>query len=233
VGERILVIEDDDSLSQLMRIQLENGGYDVTVCNNGLAGLTVARQVKPDLILLDILLPKLNGWQVCQGLQQITKVPIIFITALGADADLLRGLEMGADDYIIKPFDHKELWARVRAALYRARRTAAQKRQYQFGRLSVDLDARTVKVDDERIFLTPMEYNLLAVLVEEGGRVVSHAALLRRVWGPQFEDRRQYLKLYIWYLRQKIEQDPAAPAIILTERGIGYRLAPPLSAATP
>ena len=227
MGERILIIEDDDALRHLMRLQLQNGGYEVAACRDGSSGLAAVREFAPDLILLDILLPKIDGWEVCRELRRMTQVPIIFVTALGADADLQRGLEMGADDYIIKPFGHAELWARIRAALHRARRQAGQKGEHRFGRLSVDLDARTVHVDRERVLLTPTEYQLLAVLAENGGRVVPHAELLRRVWGPQFEDRRQYLKLYIWYLRQKIERDPADPEIILTERGVGYRLAAP------
>ncbi len=229
MGERILVIEDDATIGQVVCTQLEANGYQVTLCDDGATGLAAARADGPDLVLLDVLLPKLDGWQVCRELQHITRAPIVFITALGSDGDVQRGLDMGADDYIIKPFGNMELLARVRTALHRARRSAARKRTYRFDRLSIDLDARLIKVDGERIFLTPMEYNLLVALAEEGGRVVSHSALLRRVWGPQFEDHRQYLKLYIWYLRQKIEQDPGNPAIILTERGVGYRLASPLT----
>lgn len=226
-GERILIIEDNEALSELMRLQLESGGYRVMVCCDGPSGLAAVQEFNPDLILLDILLPKLDGWQVCRQLQAVTTAPIVFVTALGNDEDLVRGLEMGVDDYIIKPFDHKELWARVRAALYRAKRTSPRRRRYRFGGLTVDLDTRTVMLGNEQVFLTPMEYNLLAALVEAGGRVVPHRTLLRRVWGPRCEDRRQYLKLYIWYLRQKIEQDPSDPKIILTERGVGYRLATP------
>jgi two-component system KDP operon response regulator KdpE len=146
---------------------------------------------------------------------------------LGAEKDVIRGLELGADDYIIKPFSYKELLARIKAALHRANRAASKKMSYEYDRLSVELETRTVKVNDERVFLTPLEYKLLATLVQDAGHVVSHSALLRRVWGPEYEDRRQYLKLYIWYLRQKIEEDPSNPKIILTERGVGYRLMAP------
>jgi len=222
-----LVIEDDDALARLMRLQLERAGYQVTVCRDGLSGLQEAHNSEPDLVLLDILLPDTDGWTVCERLQEITDAPIVFTTALGAERDVIRGLELGADDYIIKPFSYKELLARVKAALHRARRAASQRITYESGRLSVDLETRTVKVNGERVFLTPLEYKLLAALVQEAGHVVPHTTLLRRVWGPQYEDRRQYLKLYIWYLRQKIEADPSHPTLILTERGVGYRLVAP------
>ena len=224
MGERILVIEDDDGLARLMRLQLERAGYEVTLCRDGRSGLEMAPTLKPGLILLDVLLPTLDGWTVCEELQEITGAPIIFTTALGADEELTRGLELGADDYIIKPFSYKELLARVKAALHRAKRSALKKDTYQYGSLAVDLEKRIVTLAGERVFVTPLEYKLLAVLVQESGRVVPHQMLLRRVWGPEYEDRRQYLKLYIWYLRQKIEADPSRPRLIVTERGVGYRL---------
>jgi len=225
--EQILLIEDDDALARMMRIQLEHAGYQVTVCQNGMSGLEAARDSNLDLVLLDVLLPDIDGWVVCRQLQELTDAPIIFTTALGTEKDVIRGLEMGADDYMIKPFSYKELLARVKAALHRARRNASRRATYKSGRLFVDLEKRTVEVNEERVSLTPLEYKLLATLVQEAGHVISHTMLLRRVWGPQCEDRRQYLKLYIWYLRQKIEVDPSNPKIILTERGIGYRLVAP------
>ncbi len=227
MGEQILLIEDDDALARMMRIQLEHAGYQVTVCQDGMSGLQTAHDLDADLVLLDILLPDIDGWVVCERLQKIIDAPIIFTTALGAEKDVIRGLEMGADDYMIKPFSYKELLARVRAALHRARRTASRKVTYTSERLLVDLEKRTVEVNGERVFLTPLEYKLLTALVQEAGHVVPHKTLLRRVWGPQHEERRQYLKLYIWYLRQKIEADPSNPTLILTERGIGYRLVAP------
>jgi two-component system KDP operon response regulator KdpE len=227
VNERILVIEDDDALARLMRLQLERAGYQITVCQDGKSGLEEVRNSEPDLVLLDILLPDIDGWVVCERMQGITDAPIIFTTALGSDRDVIRGLELGADDYIIKPFSYKELLARVKAALHRARRASSRGMTYRGGRLSVDLEARAVEVSGERVFLTPLEYELLAALVQEAGHVVPHTTLLRRVWGPQYEDRRQYLKLYVWYLRQKIEADPSHPTLILTERGVGYRLIAP------
>ena len=224
MAERILVVEDDDGLARLMRLQLERAEYEVAICRDGLSGLEEVQTFNPDLILLDILLPSIDGWTVCVRMQEITSAPIIFTTALGAETDVSRGLELGADDYIIKPFSYKELLARVKAALYRARRAATKRETYRNGRLLVNLDTHTVTVNGESVFLTPLEYKVLAALVQEAGRVVSHQALLSRVWGPEYEDRRQYLKLYVWYLRQKIEADPSNPEFILTERGVGYRL---------
>ena len=225
MAERILVIEDDDGLAHLMRLQLEHAGYEVAIRGDGPSGLEEAQSFNPSLVLLDILLPNMDGWTVCKRMQEIASVPIIFTTALGAESDMSRGLELGADDYIIKPFSYKELLARVKAALHRARRATARKATYQRAGLSVNLDTHTVSLNGERVFLTPLEYQLLATLVQEAGRVVSHQALLHRVWGPEYEERRQYLKLYVWYLRQKIEADPSNPEFILTERGVGYRLA--------
>lgn len=226
--EHILLIEDDEALSRMMRLQLEHAGYQVTACQTGTSGLEAARASEPDVVLLDVLLPDMDGWVVCEELKKTTDAPIIFSTALGSERDVIRGLELGADDYMIKPFSYKELLARVKAALHRAHRGAPRGAIYESERLSVDLEKRTVKVNGEHVFLTPLEYKLLAVLVEEAGNVVPHETLLRRVWGQQHENRRQYLKLYIWYLRQKVEEDPSEPELILTERGIGYRLiAPP------
>ncbi|MCX7680912.1 MAG: response regulator transcription factor [Anaerolineae bacterium] len=225
--EHILLVEDDESLSRMMRLQLEHAGYRVTTCRTGASALEAARQSEPDLILLDILLPDIDGWTVCEQLRKITDAPIIFSTALGSERDVVRGLELGADDYMIKPFSYKELLARVKGALHRARREATYGRVYRFGRLFVDLERRVVKVNGEHVLLTPLEYKLLAALVEEAGKVVDYETLLRRVWGEQHEGSKEYLKLYIWYLRKKLEMDPSNPQLILTEEGMGYRLVAP------
>jgi two-component system KDP operon response regulator KdpE len=230
VKEQILLIEDDEALSRMMRLQLEHAGYQVMACQTGASGLQAARESEPGVVLLDILLPDMDGWIVCEELKKVTDAPIIFSTALGSERDVIRGLELGADDYMIKPFSYKELLARVKAALHRAQRTASREAVYENGPLAVDLEKHTVKVNGEHIFLTPLEYKLLAILVEEAGNVIPHETLLRQVWGQQHENQRQYLKLYIWYLRQKIEADPSKPKLILTERGIGYRLVPPQEA---
>jgi two-component system KDP operon response regulator KdpE len=224
VKEHILLIEDDEALSRMMRLQLEHAGYEVTACQTGTSGLEAAHETEPAVVLLDVLLPDMDGWVVCEELKKISDAPIIFSTALGSERDVIRGLELGADDYMIKPFSYKELLARVKAALHRSQRMEPQGATYEGSRLSVDLEKRTIKVNGEHVFLTPLEYKLLSVLVEEAGKVVPHETLLRRVWGQQHQTRRQYLKLYVWYLRQKVEEDPSNPELILTERGVGYRL---------
>ncbi len=232
MGEHILLIEDDEALSRMMRIQLEHAGYQVTPCLTGTSGLQAARNVNPDLVLLDILLPDMDGWEVCQQLKDITDAPIIFSTALGSEKDVIHGLELGADDYIIKPFSYKELLARIRAALHRARRGAGScGAVYRGPRLTVDLNRGIVKLDGQVVSLTPLEYKLLAVLVEEAGHIVPHNTLLRRVWGPRYENQWEYLKLYIGYLRQKLEADPDHPQLILSHE-MGYQLAAP-SDSTP
>jgi two-component system KDP operon response regulator KdpE len=207
-----------------VQLLLERAGYTVKAANNGEAGLELARQTPPDLVLLDILMPDMDGWHVYESLRNITDAPILFLTALGDENNITYGLGLGADDYIIKPFGYKELVTRVKAALARARRARGEQTVFQTGDLWVNLDTHEVKVDNRMVGLTPTEFQLLTALIQDAGRTVSHDTLLRRVWGPEYSNRRDYLKLYIWYLRQKIEQDPRDPTRIVSERGQGYRL---------
>ena len=227
MSERILIVEDDGTLANLMRIQLEHDGYQAVICSDGAKAVEQARKLDPHLILLDILLPHVDGWTICEELQRVTDAPIIFTTALGAEHNLSRGMSLGADDYIIKPFSRKELLSRVKAALHRAQRGGGQKTVYRNGRLVADLENHVIQVDGKNVPLTPLEFKLLAALVQEAGNVIPHATLLDQVWGSEHKDQRQYLKLYIWYLRQKIEADPTHPTMLLTERGVGYRLVSP------
>jgi two-component system KDP operon response regulator KdpE len=222
---KILVIEDDVGLAEFIQYQLQREHYAVLLSHRGEDGLRKAYEWQPDLILLDIMMPEMDGWLVCQRLREISNVPIIFTTALGAERDVVRGLEMGADDYLIKPFGPKELIARIQAVLRRHARSAPHGKPYDNGRLVIDLERREVRVGGQPIVLTPMEYKLLTVLVNNEDKVLSHAYLLKEVWGQAYQNERQYLKLYIWYLRQKLESDPSHPTLILTERGVGYRLA--------
>jgi two-component system KDP operon response regulator KdpE len=225
LSKRILLIEDDVGLAEFIQYQIKREGYEVTIAHRGQDGLRLAHQWQPDLIILDIMMPEMDGWVVCQRLREISNVPIIFTTALGAERDVVRGLEMGADDYLIKPFGPKELAARIQAVLRRHENSKPMSRPYRNSRLVVDLDMREVRIDGQSVILTPLEYKLLACLITNEDKVLSHAYLLSQVWGPGCENERQYLKLYIWYLRQKLEEDPARPKMILTERGVGYRLA--------
>ena len=224
MNETILLIEDDEALAQLVQLLLERAGYIVKSANNGEIGLEAARTVPPDLILLDILMPDMDGWHVYEALRRITDTPVLFLTALGDEHNITYGLGLGADDYIVKPFGYKELVTRVKAALSRARRSRGEQTVFQTGNLRVNLDTHEVKIDNRIVNLTPTEFQLLSALIQDAGRTVNHDTLLRRVWGPEYANRRDYLKLYIWYLRQKIEQDPRRPTRILSERGQGYRL---------
>jgi two-component system KDP operon response regulator KdpE len=222
--ESILLIEDDEALAQLVQLLLERAGYTVIASSNGEAGLEKARETPPDLVLLDILMPDMDGWHVYEALRRITDAPILFLTALGDEHNVAYGLGLGADDYIVKPFGYKELVTRVKAALARARRARGEQTIFQTGNLWVNLDTHEVKIDNRLVSLTPTEFSLLSALIQDAGRTVNHDTLLRRVWGPEYSNRRDYLKLYIWYLRQKIESDPRNPTRILSERGQGYRL---------
>lgn len=224
MNETILLIEDDEALAQLVQLLLERADYGVQVANNGESGLRLARQSPPSLVLLDILMPDMDGWHVYESLRRITDAPVLFLTALGDEHNITYGLGLGADDYIVKPFGYKELVTRVKAALSRARRARGEQTIFEAGNLQVNLDTHDVKIDNREVSLTPTEFQLLSALVQDAGRTVSHDTLLRRVWGPEYSNRRDYLKLYIWYLRQKIEEDPRDPAYIISERGQGYRL---------
>ncbi len=224
---KILVIEDDVNGAELVRFQLKQAGYDVRMAIDGAEGLRQAYAWRPDLILLDILMPTLNGWKVCERLRAITDVPIVFLTALDEEQYLVRGLKMGADDYIVKPYDGRELLARVEAILRRqAMNTMSPTGVYVYDNLEINFDRRTVTREDETVTLTPLEFKLLSCLAEKPGKSFSHHYLLRRVWGADDQSPGS-IKLYIWYLRQKLEVDPSNPEIILTERGVGYRLSRP------
>ncbi|MEA3308399.1 MAG: response regulator transcription factor [Chloroflexota bacterium] len=222
--EKILLIEDDAALSQLIQLLLERAGYAITATDNGKDGLEMAREQEPDLILLDILMPDMDGWHVHEKLRNITDSPTVFLTALSDEHNITYGLGLGADDYITKPFGYKELVTRVKAALARARRARGEQAVFQAGPLWVNSDTHEVRVNEETVSLTPTEFSLLSALVQDAGRTVSHDTLLRRVWGKEQANRRDYLKLYVWYLRQKIEPEPREPRYIISERGQGYRL---------
>jgi len=223
---KILVVEDDSAIASLMRMQLENREYQVQVAKNGAEGLRQAYAWQPDLVVLDIMMPDMDGWTVCERLRELSDVPIVFVTAIGKEADIVRGLEMGADDYLVKPFSPRELLARIEAVLRRGTRGGASidSRTYENGPLAVNLETREIRLNGQLVDLTPIEFKLLSTLLRNEDKVLTHRFLLMQVWGPAYEEERQYLKLYVWYLRQKVEVDPANPQLILTERGVGYRL---------
>ncbi len=225
MGERILIIEDDNELADFISWQLTRAGYETLATRRSTEGVEKVREWKPDLVILDVMMPDMDGWAACQQIQAIANIPIIFTTALGTEKDIVRGLEMGAEDYLVKPFGPKELIARIRTVLRRQRVLSDQHEHiYTNGALFMDLDTREIRVSGRPVELTRIEYKLLTCFVENEGKVLTHSFLLNQAWGPEHEQERQYLKLYIWYLRQKLEADPTRPKLILTQRGVGYRL---------
>ncbi|MSP12064.1 MAG: response regulator transcription factor [Chloroflexi bacterium] len=223
-GEKILIVDDDVTLLTLLRQSLERAGYQVRTATNGLAGLQEMYESHPDLVILDVMMPRMDGWETVSRIREISQVPVIMLTAKDEEGDKLRGFQAGADDYVTKPFSFAELTARVGAVLHRSRQLSAQKpaRLHVFGELLIDLDNRRVTRNDQPIELTPTEFRLLATLVEHAGQVLSHEQLLTKVWGYEYANDVGYVKRYIWYLRQKIENDPRNPEYITTEWGFGY-----------
>jgi DNA-binding response OmpR family regulator len=221
----ILAVDDEPKMTRFIRLNLELEGYGVSEATNGLQALEKVREELPDLVLLDVMMPEMNGFETLERIRQVSSVPVIMLTAKGEEEDKVHGLELGADDYVTKPFSPRELSSRIKALLRRAEMPAQMERTVVEidERLSIDFQRHEVWVEGERIKLRPTEYRLLYHLVNNAGWVMSHEMLLSKVWGPEYRDEIQYLRLYINYLRQKIELDPSDPQYILTERGIGYR----------
>jgi DNA-binding response OmpR family regulator len=222
---KILVVDDDVALAKTIETILIDAGFVAVLAHTAEDGLQLARSQKPDLALLDVMVPNMGGWEACQQLREFSDIPIIFLTALGDVENIVRGLEMGADDYLVKPFRQPEILARIKAHLRRAQPPEGVEERFTFGggSLLVDLPAHNVKVDARNVELTPREFELLAVLVRNAGRVVTTADLVRQAWGLKDEDAQDNIKPYIHYLRRKIEADPASPRWIRTVRGVGYR----------
>jgi two-component system KDP operon response regulator KdpE len=224
--EKILVIDDEEMTVQLIAMLLERRGYEVIRAYRAEEGLRQAYRTHPDLILLDIMMPDMDGWEVCRRLRELSDVPIIFLTARDDVRDVVKGLEMGADDYIFKPYDNDELIARIRAHLRRAPKpSVAEELVFDGGNFRINFISREVKVKGQPVHLTPKEFNLLGVLARNSGRVITRTELVKEAWGPEYGDAIDSLKLYIHYLRQKVEDDPQHPGYILTSRGVGYRFA--------
>ncbi len=224
-GMRILVVDDEQHMIDLIRMNLELEGFQVLEASNGIDALDQVRKHIPDLIILDIMMPQLDGFEVLKMLREFSSVPVIMLTAKGEEEDKVRGLELGADDYVTKPFGARELVSRVKAVL---RRTESLTEPSESiikvdDRLSVDFNKREVIVEGKHIKLRPTEYRLLYHLMQNAGWTVPHEQLLAKVWGYEYREETHYVRLYVNYLREKIEEDPANPKYILTERGIGYR----------
>jgi len=221
----ILAVDDNPKMTRFIRMNLELEGYRVSEATSGLKALDRVREEIPDLVLLDVMMPEMDGFETLQRIREISNVPVIMLTVKNEEEDKVRGLELGADDYVTKPFSPRELSSRIKALLRRAEMPApTEKTMLEIDdRLSVDFQRHEVWVDGERVKLRPTEYRLLYHLVNNAGWVMSHEVLLSKVWGPEYRDEIQYLRLYINYLRQKLEADPSNPRYILTERGVGYR----------
>jgi DNA-binding response OmpR family regulator len=227
---RILVIDDEHALVQVIRESLTEEGMEVVGAHSAEEGLPLFFKTQPDLVVLDIVLPGCDGWEVCRQLRRISDVPVLMLTAKRDGADLVRGLNLGADDYVTKPFSLAVLRARIDALLRRAARArrVAGSQLLQAGDVEIDLLARSVLVRNTPIRLTPRQFDLLVYLVRNAGRTIPRQELLQRVWGPGYAPESRCLSLYIWYLRTRIEENPRRPRRILTWRGLGYRFVPAL-----
>jgi len=225
MSETILIIEDEPKVARLARDYLEKNNYRVLIANDGQNGLGMARGEKPDLIVLDLMLPKMDGLDVCRALRRESDVPIIMLTARAEEADRLIGLELGADDYITKPFSPRELVARVRALLRRAKGRVYQTGIIRVGDLVLNTDSHTLSLAEEEIHLTRIEFNLLEIFVRHPGQIFSRAQLLENLHGVAHAGYDRSIDAHIKNLRRKIEDDPAEPRYILTVYGVGYKFA--------
>ncbi|MEW6240715.1 MAG: response regulator transcription factor [Chloroflexota bacterium] len=221
----VLVVDDEKPLREFVRRNLEARGYRVVCAANGLEALAVFGNEQVDLIILDIMMPHMDGLEATRRIRQSSTVPIIILTAMGEEADKVRAFDLGADDYLTKPFGVGELMGRIKAVMRRAQwsEPAPNGERVARGEISVDLSRHEVSVRGQLVNLTPIEFNLLVYLMRHAGKVLSHHDILKTVWGPEYGNEVEYLRVYMGHLRQKVEADPLKPRYILTERGIGYR----------
>lgn len=226
--EKVLVVDDSTEFAGLVGKWLQKAGYETMTAGDGVTALQQVFSSRPDLVLLDVNMPELNGWQVCRQIRVMSEIPVIMLTVNKQSADILKGFNEGADDYVTKPCDFPELIARVTAVL---RRSADKQRSrpsvFRYGHLEVNWKSHQVFVNGRAVKLSPTEFRLLACLIKNRSWVVTHDELLKSAWGSNYIGDKSYVKLYIRYLREKIEKEPNQPELILTERGIGYRFAAP------
>ena len=222
---RVLVVDDDKTLLRFLKEYLEREKYEVFIADRGRKGLRIFYDERPDLVVLDVMMPGMDGWEVCARIRELSEIPIIMLTAKAAESDKLRGFKLGVDDYVTKPFSLEELSARMRAILSR---TAAQREgemaTYRVGQIMVDMRKREIRLEEEPLNLTPTEFRLLAILAKRAGEAVEQNELIAEVWGEFRQNGGRALRRYIWLLRQKIEDDPKRPRRLVTVRGFGYRL---------
>jgi two-component system KDP operon response regulator KdpE len=221
-GERVLVVDDEPQIRRALRTALDAHGYTVSVAENGATGLEAIATWAPDAVVLDLVMPDVDGFEVLRQTRTWSDVPIIVLSARGQEPDKVAALDQGADDYLTKPFGMAELLARLRVVLRRGR--GATPPRLQAGEVTIDLERRLVYRGGQEVHLTPTEMSLLLVLASEAGKVLTHRQILQRVWGGYAAENAQQLRVYINYLRRKLEADPSQPRLIVTEPGVGYRL---------
>jgi two-component system response regulator VicR len=221
---RVLVVDDEPDILAVLRAILTSEGFDVVVAQDALSGLRAAYETHPDAILLDVMMPNVDGFEACRRLREMTEVPIIFVTAKGTIDDIVKGLSLGADDYLVKPFERSELVSRLVAALRRAGERTGEGGDFLFPAASImlDCDRHELVIENRTVYLTPKEFEVLRLLVRHAGKVLSTDAILTRVWGPEWIGEPDLVKQYVYRLRQKIEADPTSPRYLHTVRGGGY-----------
>ncbi len=222
----IIIIEDEAQIRRFLRTSLTAEGYQVIEAASGKHGLTEAATRKPDMVILDLGLPDMDGVEVVKQLRTWSSVPVVILSARSQESDKISALDAGADDYLVKPFGIGELLARIRVALrHMPTMPEGEAGMFSVGELNVDMIHRKITVSGVEAHLTPIEYRLLTVLIKHAGKVLTHQMLLKEVWGPNYVERAHYLRIYMGNLRHKLEKDPARPRFLLTEVGVGYRLA--------
>jgi DNA-binding response OmpR family regulator len=222
---KVLIVDDDADLQRLVEVALSRRGYHMLSAADGLQGLRLLYEQRPDLVVLDVMMANMDGWQALQRIREVSNVPVIMLTALGETADLVRGLKQGADDYLVKPFQMEELAARIEALLRRSQEVAdAESHILDFdgGNLRIDIPSRRVTVRGEEVRLTPTEYRFLVYLAQNAGRVMTYDSILANVWDTSYEGGDRNVKVYATYLRRKLEEDPKNPRYIQSEWGVGY-----------
>ena len=222
-GARILVVDDEPQIRRSLEVNLERSGYAVETVETGEAALSSFRNRRPDVVILDLIMPGMGGVEVVRRIREFSTVPIIVLSAMGEEARKVEALELGADDYMTKPFGMDELLARIRSLLRRAAGARGPEPVFMTGDLCVNFDRREVTLDQKPVKLTPTEYDLLKFMIEHAGKVLTQRMLLQEVWGQAYVDQAQYLRVFIGQLRKKLEKDPTRPRFILTDPGVGYR----------
>jgi len=222
-GARILVVDDEPQIRRSLQVNLERSGYAVETVETGEDALNSFHNRRPDVVILDLIMPGMGGVAVVRRIRESSTVPIIVLSAIGEEPRKVEALELGADDYMTKPFGMDELLARIRSLLRRAAGAHGSQPVFVAGELCVNFDRREVTLDQKPVRLTPTEYDLLKYMIEHAGKVLTHRMLLQEVWGPAYLDQAQYLRVFIGQLRKKLETDPTRPRFILTDPGVGYR----------